>query len=315
MSTDTFATTRETWVAAMETLSTWVRSITEEGENVNPYAEILPGDPSAPVHSLAMTFQEPSRSKLGNFYEIHGRSGLIVLIRGSLQVLLEGMPLSLTAGQAFLHLPFQTHFFLRESEDALICAINFESLPGADSWRELRGRVFAMPAGWEERHIAIIRHWKEGRGEEAANALYRQLLATVAWNREHPLDASPYTWLIPLMELLAHPGNLRLRVKELADRLGLAPNYLTAAFKTAFGVPLGSWLEHRRFGTALTLLTQPDVSIGDIARVTGFYSASAFSRKMRGWCGMTPGQCREVLQSEQPQIRFTPFGQAIRPNV
>ncbi len=299
----------------MDDLFTWVRSITEEGDNVNPYAEILPGDITAPVHSLAMTFQEPSRSKLGDFYEIHGRSGLIVLVRGTLQVLLEGMPLSLTAGQAFLHLPFQTHFFLQESADALICAINFESLPGADSWRELRGQVFAMPPGWEARHANIIRQWKAGMGAEAGDSLYRQLLAAVEWNREHAPDATPYPWLAPLRELLVHPGNLRFRVKELADRLGLAPNYLTAAFKAAFGVPLGSWLEHRRFGTALTLLTQPDVPIGEIARATGFLSASSFSRKMRGWCGMTPGQCREVLQSPQPQIRFTPFGQAIRPNV
>ncbi len=298
----------------METLFTWVRSVTEEGENVNPYAEILPGDVSAPVHSLAMTFQEPSRSKLGDFYEVHGRSGLIVLIRGTLQVLLEGMPLNLTAGQAFLHLPFQTHYFLQESEDALICAINFESTPGDDSWRILRGRVFTMPPGWEQRHIDIIRLWHEKQGAEAAQILHRQLLAAEEWDKNHPLDNN-YPWLIPLMELLTHPGNLRLRVKELANRLGLAPNYLTTAFKTTFGVPLGSWLEHRRFGTALTLLTQPDVPIGDIARTTGFLSASAFSRKMRGWCGMTPGECREVLQSAQPHIRFTPFGQAIKPNV
>ncbi len=299
----------------MEELVKLVRSITEEGDNVNPYAEILPGDVQAAVHSLAMTHQEPARSKLGDFYEIHGRSGLIVLVRGTLQVLLEGMPLSLSAGQAFLHLPFQTHFFLRESEDALICAINFESRPGEDSWRALRGRVFAMPPGWEQLHATIIRHWLSGQGEEAAAALHRQLLAAEAWYAEHPMEATNFPWLNPLMDLLSHPGNLHLRVKELADRLGLAPNYLTAAFKAAYGVPLGSWLEHRRFGTALTLLTQPDVAIGDIARTTGFLSASSFSRKMRVWCGMTPGQCREVLQSAQPQIRFTPFGQAITPNV
>ncbi len=299
----------------MDELIHWVRAITEEGENVNPYAEILPGDVSAPVHSLAMTFQEPTRSKLGDFYEIHGRSGLIVLVRGTLQVLLEGMPLSLTAGQAFLHLPFQTHFFTAESADALICAINFESLPGADSWRCMRGRVFAMPPDWKALHCDIIRLWKAGKGTEAADALHRQLLAAEAWNAEHPTEGNNFPWLTPLMELLTHPGNLHLRVKELADKLGLAPNYLTAAFKAAYGVPLGSWLEHRRFGTALTLLAQPDVPIADIAGVTGFLSASSFSRKMRGWCGMTPGQCREVLQSAQPHIRFTPFGQAIKPNV
>ncbi len=299
----------------MDELIKWVRSTTEEGENVNPYAEILPGDVSAPVHSLAMTYQEPTRSKLGDFYEIHGRSGLIVLLRGSLQVMLEGMPLNLCGGQAFLHLPFQTHYFLQESDDALICAINFDSLPGADSWRAMRGRVFAMPPGWESRHCAIIRHWKEGRGAAAAETLREQLLAALDWDREHPMESNNYPWLAPLMELLTHPGNLRLRVKELADKMELAPNYLTAAFKAAYGVPLGSWLEHRRFGTALTLLAQPDVPIGDIAGATGFLSASAFSRKMRIWCGMTPRQCREVLLSPQPQIRFTPFGQAITPNV
>ncbi len=299
----------------MDELVTWVRSITEEGDNVNPYAEILPGDVAAPVHSLAMTFQEPACSKLGDFYEIHGRSGLIVLVRGHLQVLLEGMPLTLTAGQAFLHLPFQTHFFLRESEDALICAINFESAPGVDAWRVLRGRAFAMPPGWEARHSTIIRLWKSGRGAEAAAALYEQLLAAVAWNETHPADPPPYPWLGQLFSLLRQEGNVTLRVKEIADTLNLAPNYLTASFKASFGVPLGSWLEHRRFGMALSLLVHPEVPIGDIAARTGFLSASSFSRKMRGWCGMTPGQCREVLLSAQPQIRFTPYGQAIRPNV
>ncbi len=172
-----------------------------------------------------------------------------------------------------------------------------------------------MPPGWEALHIDIIRQWKAGEGAAAAESLHRQLLAAEAWNAEHPTEGNNFPWLPPLMELLTHPGNLRLRVKELADKLGLAPNYLTAAFKAAYGVPLGSWLEHRRFGTALTLLAQPDVPIADISGVTGFLSASSFSRKVRVWCGMTPRQCREVLQSAQPQIRFTPFGQAIKPNV
>ncbi len=118
-----------------------------------------------------------------------------------------------------------------------------------------------------------------------------------------------------LFDLLREEGKVKLRVKETADAMNVAPNYLTSSFKSAFGVPPGSWLEHRRFGMALALLVRPEVAIGDIAAVTGFLSASAFSRKMRGWCGMTPGQCREVLLSAQPQIRFTPYGQAIRPNV
>ncbi len=298
----------------MDDLMALVRTLPEEGEYVNPYADILPGDVGAAVHSLAMTFQEATRSQLGAFYEIHGRSGLIVLLRGSLQVLLEGMPLHLEAGQAFLHLPFQTHFFLRESADALICAINFESAPGAAVWQALRGQVLAMPPGWEARHGDIIRHRQAGRGREAGEALHRQLLAMTTWAHEHPLAEKPFPWLEELMALSGKPENLRLRVKELAAFLGLAPNYLTAAFKATCGVPLGSWLEHRRFGLALAMLVHEDVPISHIASYTGFLSHAAFSRKMRGWCGMTPAQCRAVLHSPQPRIRFNQYGQAIRPN-
>ncbi len=298
----------------MDEFVTMVRSLPEEGEYVNPYTDILAGDATAPVHSLAMTFQEASRSQLGDFYEIHGRSGLIVLLRGSLLVLLDGMPLTLAAGQAFLHLPFQTHFFLRESADALICAINFESAHGADEWRILRGRVFEMPVEWTMLHGDIIRHWLAGRGKEAGEALHRQLLATTAWAEEHPLAEKTFPWLDALLKLSKKSEMLRLRVKQLADILGLAPNYLTAAFKSACGVPLGSWLEHRRFGLALSLLAQEEKSIGQIAQETGFLSHAAFSRKMRGWCGLTPAQCRAVLHSSQPRIRFTCFGQTIRPN-
>ncbi len=299
----------------MDELITLVRSIPEAGENVNPYADILPGDTSAPVYSLAMSFQEPACSRLGDFYEIHARSGLVVLIRGSLQVLLEGMPLSLVGGQAFFYLPFQTHFFLRESEDALFCAITFEATPGADRWSALRGRVFDMPPGWEKLHGDIIRLWRDGQGTASAEALHRQLLTIAAWVAEHPRIQRAFPWENALMKLLKQPENLRLRVKEIANIIQLSPNYLTEAFKAAFGVPLGSWLEHRRFGIALTMLAQKNIPIHTIAVETGFLSPTAFCRKMRIWCGMTPAQCRKVLLSSQPHIRFNRYGQTIRPNV
>ncbi len=171
-----------------------------------------------------------------------------------------------------------------------------------------------MPAGWERLHADIIRHWLAGRGKEAGEALYRQLLAATAWAAEHPPARKTPPWLEVLAELSNEPEKLRLRIKELADILSLAPNYLTAAFKSACGVPPGSWLEHRRFDLAISLLAQRETPIGQIAQAAGFLSHAAFSRKMRGWCGMTPTQCRKVLHSPQPRIRFTRFGQTIQPN-
>ena len=46
-----------------------------------------------------------------------------------------------------------------------------------------------------------------------------------------------------------------MRVKELATKLGLTPNYLNSAFRVFFVVPLRSYLEHRRFVLAISLLS------------------------------------------------------------
>lgn len=294
----------------MSSLHLYLARVTEEGDNVDAYAEILPGPAGFPLHDLVITRQDATASRLGDYYEIHGRYGFIVLIRGELDVLLDGCPLHLTAGEGLIHVPFQTHYFIQESPDALLCNIMFACADDR-SWRCLRRAAFRMPAHWETRHAAILRHWLRQDATAAATHLSAQLAACAEL---HSTRAPAIPRLFAdLQSLLEQPGICALRVKELAARLNLTPNYLNSAHRAVYGAPLGTYLEHRRFGLALFLLADASIPIAAIAAQTGFLTTSSFCRKMRTWSGLTPGQCRDILLSATPHIRFTPFGQAIAP--
>lgn len=296
----------------MSPLEAYLARVTEEGYNVDPYAEILPGPTSVPEHHLVMTRQDARESRLGDYFEIHGRHGLVIVLRGLLNVQLDGCPLHLTCGQGIIYFPFQTHLFASESADALL-SITLFSTEDDSEWSCLRRTVFNMPDGWEERQLSLLSHWLSRRAGAAAAVLHEQLLACAAQHRaESPAEPQLFSDLQHLLEL---PGSYALRVKELAARLNLTPNYLNSAFREAYGIPLGSYLEHRRFGLALSLLANPGIEIKTIAEQTGFLTPSAFCRKIRTWSGLTPSQIREILLSRAPHIRFTPFGQTIHRNV
>lgn len=292
----------------MNTLEAYLTRTTEEGDSVNTTAAILPGPAESSVRDLSITHQDARVSRLGGYYEIHGRYGLITLIRGKLDILLDGCPLHLSAGQGLLHFPFQTHYLLRESTDALLCSILF-TCTNASPWQCLHRSVFRLPKGWENQHTAILKHWHERNASAAVAGLIAQLTACTAQHRQ---DAAPMPGLFTdLHQLLERPGACTLRVKELAASLNLSPNYLNSAYRTIFGAPLGTYLEHRRFDLAVSLLGEPSLPIKEIAERTGFLTTSSFCRKMRTWSGLTPSQCREILCSASPCIRFTPRGQAV----
>lgn len=295
----------------MNSLEAYLTRITEEGDSVSTNATILPGPAGGAVRDLSITHQDARVSRLGDYYEIHDRYGLITLVRGELELLLDGCPLHLHAGEGLLHFPFQTHYLLRESADALLCNILFtctESTP----WQNLYRSVFRLPDQWETRHAAILERWHEQDAPGAAGELGALLGACAELYRE---AAVPKPRLFSdLEQLLERPGSCTLRVKELAASLHLTPNYLNSAYRSVFGAPLGTYLEHRRFGLALSLLGETSLPIKEIAARTGFLTTSSFCRKMRIWIGLTPGECRRILLSEAPCVRFTPFGQTIRPN-
>ncbi|MBR6045333.1 MAG: helix-turn-helix domain-containing protein [Ruminococcus sp.] len=84
-----------------------------------------------------------------------------------------------------------------------------------------------------------------------------------------------------------------VRVQELADKLGLTPQYLSKLFKQEVGVTISDYIMSRRIQAAENMLKFSDYSPLDIGNYLNFSSHSHFIYCFRRKTGMTPKQYRE----------------------
>ena len=81
-------------------------------------------------------------------------------------------------------------------------------------------------------------------------------------------------------------------LKELADRVALAPNYLAGLFSAEFGRGPHEYQTERRIARAKQLLATSDLTVTAIALEVGFSSGQHLSRTFRQLTGVTPSAYR-----------------------
>ena len=81
-------------------------------------------------------------------------------------------------------------------------------------------------------------------------------------------------------------------IERLASVSGVSEAHFARSFKRAFGLPPHRYLLTRRIEQAVTLLRDTDLSITDIAFVTGWESLGTFGRIFRDITGESPGELR-----------------------
>lgn len=85
-----------------------------------------------------------------------------------------------------------------------------------------------------------------------------------------------------------------LTLSELAALLGISVRHLSRAVKQAMGVSVHRWIADRRLAEARRLLSETDLAIHEIARLSAFHSASAFTAAFRVAAGIAPGEFRRL---------------------
>lgn len=86
--------------------------------------------------------------------------------------------------------------------------------------------------------------------------------------------------------------NEKIRLKDLAEKVNLNPNYLSELFKKEMGETVSGYIMNQRIAVARNMLKYSDYSYNEISAILAFASQShfisVFSRKM----GMTPREFR-----------------------
>lgn len=86
--------------------------------------------------------------------------------------------------------------------------------------------------------------------------------------------------------------NRNITNRELANYFHFNQNYINDFFKKYMGVSIHKYILEYRIKTAISLLEENKLSIEDIARKTGFYDCSYFSRYFKKITGNTPSSYR-----------------------
>jgi AraC family transcriptional regulator, melibiose operon regulatory protein len=87
----------------------------------------------------------------------------------------------------------------------------------------------------------------------------------------------------------------RIQVKDIAECVGLHPDYAATLFRKTFGTTLNVLITRHRVAHAQRQLVTTDERVLDIAHDSGFDSLSRFNRAFKEIAGLTPRQYRKTL--------------------
>ena len=79
-----------------------------------------------------------------------------------------------------------------------------------------------------------------------------------------------------------------ITISDLASVAGLSQFHFIRAFKYTVGLPPYQYVLSERIHRAKGLLSQPDLSLADVALTVGFSDASQLNRVFRKFVGVTP---------------------------
>ncbi|MCR5102461.1 MAG: response regulator [Butyrivibrio sp.] len=84
-------------------------------------------------------------------------------------------------------------------------------------------------------------------------------------------------------------------VSEIADYIGMNPEYLTRYFKKEQGISIKKYIDKERIDRSKQLLQNTDISVTDIAEKVGYSGYSNYARAFKQHTGISPTSYRENI--------------------
>ncbi len=248
----------------------------------------------------------------------HHRFELVIPIRQSGRIHVDGVGHLLAPGQVFLIFPHQFHHYLdvgnkgmnwlfitfeMEKPEALLPLRNAPRSIGPEEEahldRMLKDYLARAPAGMRSLNLIL----------KVSELLRRVLLAppadcaVVSDTRESdPTGAI----LQSINRYVRAHINQPLALADLARHTGYSISHLRAVFRKELGVSLGGYLRDSRLSLAASMLADRNRdSIQGIARACGFVSIFAFSRAFKNAMGLSPSAYSKSIQGGADSTRGT----------
>ncbi|AGI40217.1 AraC family transcriptional regulator [Thermoclostridium stercorarium] len=103
-----------------------------------------------------------------------------------------------------------------------------------------------------------------------------------------------------VIEFISKNYSEKISISEIARSIGLDRSYLYIIFKKTMKMSPQEYLINYRIERAVSLLRNPDLTIGDVARSVGYEDRLQFSKIFKKVKGISPNQFRK-MQNSEPQ--------------
>jgi AraC family transcriptional regulator len=220
----------------------------------------------------------------------HSRVSLI--LRGGLVEEGRGAAIRLAAGDVLLKTRNAPHEDAFGDGGAVLLALEFhdddpfEAIGEADFWG-------CRSDGLAFRHAATFLEAALAGDGDAAFTTATDLVATCADVRLG--SATPPRWLADLKCELEDASLANVCVAARARRAGAHPAHASRLFRRCYGTSITEHAQAHSVRRAIGALVQPDIALGEVALLAGFYDQSHMTRIFRRMVGRTPGAHRALL--------------------
>lgn len=142
-----------------------------------------------------------------------------------------------------------------------------------------------------ERLRSVLRGWNE---KQAYYELMSQALLTEALimlNQEldrGPIPSEKHRRVESMKQYISTHYRGRVTKEELGDVIKATPNYAATLFKTVTNQTISEYVHNQRIKTAVYMLTESQLTIGEIADYLGYNDVSYFHRIFKRSTGKSP---------------------------
>lgn len=225
----------------------------------------------------------------------HTHAELIYVVRGTIDVNVDGQSLTLHAGQLFVLFSRLIHTY-QDAPDAQVILLLFDPsvtaftntlLSKRPVWPVMDGTAFAPML---QRAAALLRQDKIKTATGYLNAVLGEFLEVV------PTEDRPNVvgnMSAKVLEYCAEHFTEPLTLKSVADALFISQSYVSKLFSGKLHYSFRDYINALRVDQAKTLLQETDRQITDVMFACGFTNQSSFNRVFRGSCGCSPREYKK----------------------
>lgn len=143
---------------------------------------------------------------------------------------------------------------------------------------------------------------RAGLTEEQLMEQTRQGVYTLCEDLDRVMDKQRNPYINAALEYIdAHYSDPNLSLEEIAENLGIAPNYLSSLFSKSLGKKLFEYVNEVRLEKAIEMLLTTRETVNDIGEKSGFGSPRNFMRQFKKYTDMTPTAYRKQHQTRDTE--------------